>query len=418
MTCAGIMTTPQSFLSDCSRRKILLRFIFITAILTWPVGLSALARSLRWPQFIRPLSLTLVAFALSPIYLLTGGGMAAALSGTWAGLIHQATWPFSIGLPWDLTVYLIIVVFFQLLGVHIVPRKRRLAGGSGVPPTGARRRAERPASPGSCRRLHVGRLCRVRGAIGLFCLLAGIPACEPVRPPDRSLPGRAEANYAEHLAGFRLSRSDPSQAERHLGNAIPLWEQLVHEVPSESSYLVNLGNAYGNLGDALAAQGKLDDAVAAYRHAIRLKPKNATAHTDLGYALAAQGKLDDAVAACRQAIRLETGDAAAHAYLGYALRQQGKLADAIYACQAAIRLRAPVCLCPLQPRPRPPRPRGEGWGDRRISQGHRPRARSRRGPRQLRPRPAVARGIRRRGRELRTTTTWPRPIQPRTVDRT
>jgi len=40
---------------------------------------------------------------------------------------------------------------------------------------------------------------------------------------------------------------------------------------------------------ALKAQGKLDEAVAAYREAIRLKPDNAEAHFNLGGVLRAQG---------------------------------------------------------------------------------------------------------------------------------
>ncbi len=43
-----------------------------------------------------------------------------------------------------------------------------------------------------------------------------------------------------------------------------------------------------NLGNALKAQNKLDDAIAAYRDAIRLKPEYAEAHTTLGLALQIQ----------------------------------------------------------------------------------------------------------------------------------
>ena len=47
---------------------------------------------------------------------------------------------------------------------------------------------------------------------------------------------------------------------------------------------------------ALATQGKLDQAMAQYTEALRLKPDYAEAHNNLGLALAAQGKLDQAVA--------------------------------------------------------------------------------------------------------------------------
>ena len=52
-----------------------------------------------------------------------------------------------------------------------------------------------------------------------------------------------------------------------------------------------------NLGIALNNQGKLDEAVAAYRHAIRIKPDFAEVHSNLGNALSEQGKLK-ALASC------------------------------------------------------------------------------------------------------------------------
>ena len=110
--------------------------------------------------------------------------------------------------------------------------------------------------------------------------------------------------------------------------------------------------AHVNLGLALEAQGKLDEAVAEYREAIRLKPDDASAHFNLGNALKLpgearrgdgrmprgdpaqarrrlrplrprpgswdQGKYDEAVAEFREAIRLKPDDAAAHNNLGLA----------------------------------------------------------------------------------------------------
>ena len=48
-------------------------------------------------------------------------------------------------------------------------------------------------------------------------------------------------------------------------------------------------------------QGKLEEAIAEYRAAIRLKPDFAEAHCNLGNALTDQGKLDEAVAEYRAA---------------------------------------------------------------------------------------------------------------------
>ena len=88
----GVMTadapvaplTPQTVASNLLRQT-LLSVLIIAAIHAWPVGLAALVRGLRWPQLVRPLALTLVAFAFGPVYVLTGLVAAAVLSGSWAG---------------------------------------------------------------------------------------------------------------------------------------------------------------------------------------------------------------------------------------------------------------------------------------------------------------------------------------------
>jgi FkbM family methyltransferase len=93
---------------------------------------------------------------------------------------------------------------------------------------------------------------------------------------------------------------------------------------------------FSNLGVALKEQGKLDEAVAAYRQAIRIKADSAETHSNLGVALYDQGKLDEAVAAYRQAIRIKPDYAMAHCNLGNALKEQGKLDEAVAALRKAI----------------------------------------------------------------------------------
>ena len=123
----------------------------------------------------------------------------------------------------------------------------------------------------------------------------------------------------------------------------------------------------------MSGQGKLVEAVAAYRAAIRLNPDYASesqqswfcpgpareasrggrrtprgdpaqarlreAHNNLGNALRDQGKLDGAVAEYREAIRLKPHYADAHYNLGNALSDQRKLDEAIAEYREAIRLK-------------------------------------------------------------------------------
>jgi predicted O-linked N-acetylglucosamine transferase (SPINDLY family) len=97
--------------------------------------------------------------------------------------------------------------------------------------------------------------------------------------------------------------------------------------------------AYFNLGNALKEQGKFGEAIAAYRHAVRLKPDYVRAHLNLGNALKDQGKLDEAIVAYRRAIGLHPDNAEAQYSLGNVLKEQGKLDQAIAAYRQAIGVR-------------------------------------------------------------------------------
>jgi Flp pilus assembly protein TadD len=48
------------------------------------------------------------------------------------------------------------------------------------------------------------------------------------------------------------------------------------------------------LGNALAQQGKLEEATAQYRLALNLRPENPETHFNLGYCLAKQGRRTEA----------------------------------------------------------------------------------------------------------------------------
>ncbi|HVC98325.1 MAG TPA: tetratricopeptide repeat protein, partial [Pirellulales bacterium] len=47
-------------------------------------------------------------------------------------------------------------------------------------------------------------------------------------------------------------------------------------------------------GNVRKEQGRLDDALASYQHAVRLKPDFAEAHNNLGSLLLGKGRLDEA----------------------------------------------------------------------------------------------------------------------------
>ena len=90
-----------------------------------------------------------------------------------------------------------------------------------------------------------------------------------------------------------------------------------------------------NKADRLTLQSdyrlkQLDLSIAGFQHSLRTKPRDPQTHQQLGQALYAQGKIEDAIRHYRQALHLQPSNAEAHAYLANALVQQGNLEEAIH----------------------------------------------------------------------------------------
>jgi tetratricopeptide (TPR) repeat protein len=96
--------------------------------------------------------------------------------------------------------------------------------------------------------------------------------------------------------------------------------------------------AHGNLGMALAAQGKLADAMQQYDAALTLNPNYVEAHVNRGNLLTRQGKIREAIAEYDRALEIKPTNVDAHYGLGNALVQQGKPADAIQQYERALEL--------------------------------------------------------------------------------
>ncbi len=102
-------------------------------------------------------------------------------------------------------------------------------------------------------------------------------------------------------------------------------------------------DALMNGGNALLAAGQTQDAVAAYRAALALRPDHASTLYNLGNALLA---LDDATAAdaCyAAALALAPDHVGAHNNRGNALRRLGRVADAAASFRAAVARRPDLC---------------------------------------------------------------------------
>jgi spermidine synthase len=103
-------------------------------------------------------------------------------------------------------------------------------------------------------------------------------------------------------------------------------------VVPESADLHNL------LGIALASSGKIDEAVAEFREALRLDPAAAATHWHLGAALAGRGERAQALDHLQRSVELDPGNAEAQNDLGLMLALQGRLDDAIRQFERALAL--------------------------------------------------------------------------------
>jgi protein O-mannosyl-transferase len=111
-----------------------------------------------------------------------------------------------------------------------------------------------------------------------------------------------------------------------------LWTDAIRRFPHR------LDVAHNDLGLALAAEGRLDEAISQYQEAIRIRGSYSDAHNNLGAALAAQGRLEEAVVEYRERLRLKSDDVEARNNLGNALAAQGQFAEAVPLYREALRL--------------------------------------------------------------------------------
>jgi hypothetical protein len=94
------------------------------------------------------------------------------------------------------------------------------------------------------------------------------------------------------------------------------------------------------LGDALVDRGRLEEAAAVLREAIRLRPDDAHARISLGAVLVDAGRPEDATPVLGEAIRLAPSQFPAHLNLGRALMGQGRFDAALDALRRARELGA------------------------------------------------------------------------------
>ncbi len=164
---------------------------------------------------------------------------------------------------------------------------------------------------------------------------------------------------AWHLLGvLALQQADPEKGIEFIRLALSISGPQSH-------YLVNLGlaleaakrpdDALATLQEAVALDPQLfvahfalanvllglrrgDEAIRHYQQAITLQPGNASAHNNFGNALKDIGKLDEAIASYRHTLLLQPQHVRAHFNLGTVLKEKGHLDEAIQSLLQALSL--------------------------------------------------------------------------------
>lgn len=167
---------------------------------------------------------------------------------------------------------------------------------------------------------------------GLSLQLAG-------RPAEAKL--RYEAVLArdpDHFNGLCLLGALYLES-RQFDPAVVLIGRALGGVSGATAPLQARAAAYNNLGAALSALDRHQEAEEAFKTASQLQPGFSLAHAGLGALLLKRGRLPDALAAYDRAIAVDPADASAWFGRAYALQKANRVDEALAAYERAAQLR-------------------------------------------------------------------------------
>jgi cytochrome c-type biogenesis protein CcmH/NrfG len=144
-------------------------------------------------------------------------------------------------------------------------------------------------------------------------------------------PASAETHFLLGQAYYRANQKD--KADEQFQAAFTLNPATVPPLDSQDA------DEWLKFGNAHAALGQFDEAVAAYQTALKIDPNKAAAFTNIGVVYYQQGKFDDAVQQMQKALAIDPGDGETEYMLGATYMQQQKLDEAEQAFNKAIALK-------------------------------------------------------------------------------
>jgi tetratricopeptide (TPR) repeat protein len=178
----------------------------------------------------------------------------------------------------------------------------------------------------------------VGAVVGVVLLLLGgvVLAVYFMRAGPAPRPAEADQPAVKVLPAPRGGMRGPAVAMRGRARGAPPANAAAPQAPIDR-------------GNALMDQGHFEEAVTAYREAVRQTPDSADAHSNLGLALGAAAFYTEALKECREAVRLQPDAAPVQFNLGQALLRQFQYKEAEAAFREAIRLQPgyPLAVCNL-----------------------------------------------------------------------
>jgi len=169
-------------------------------------------------------------------------------------------------------------------------------------------------------------------------LTISAPTIEYYRHYERGNALRDEERFEEAAAEYRLAlAAEPTstRVNNNLGLCLVRmgrYEQAAEHYRTALDLFPDDPRSvmlYCNLGYALAAQKRLDEAIVQYLRALELDPRHLTTHLNLASALAGQGKVDQAIELCHTALEIDPKSARAHYELGQLYYNTNQLHEAI-----------------------------------------------------------------------------------------
>ena len=122
-----------------------------------------------------------------------------------------------------------------------------------------------------------------------------------------------------------------------LGNVAAAQETFERATNAKSSYPDTLPNAWNNLGLIATRQGRMQDSVGDFQHALDINPNHLVALVNLGNAYRSLRRWTDAQSVFEHAVEVGPNDAEAHYGLGMVYAQTGESAAHWMRCRRPLR---------------------------------------------------------------------------------